>query len=284
MGGRGTDIGASDLQSLLSTPENAPDEFKRGGELDNIMMTMAVDKAKFGTTGEAQSVVNDFLDFVATNPEDAQRQLTRMFEGDITIGEDGLVTGGGQLKDVDLSKLEGKGFNRGLVRLLDDGGDQAAAAARDALGAISRTMARGDYTPPNIHDIFEKDPEKLLGLLTDRYGEGTATMENVQNILSGNTFKIIPEDWIDSFQPEGRMELLSLIHGGTSFAVAQQQPSLGQSIGSFASSALLGTIASGGNPIAGIFNGLSSFGQNDNPPATGTGGNGARGVSNTGAF
>jgi len=275
MGGRGTDIGASDLQALLSTPENAPDEFKRGGELDNIMMTMAVDKAKFGSTGEAQSVVNDFLDFVATNPEDAQRQLTRMFESDLTVGEDGAVTGGGQLKDVDLSKLEGKGFNRGLVRLLDNGGDQAAAAARDALGAIARTMARGDYAPPSIHDM---DEGKLLELLTDRYGAGTATIENVQNILSGNTFKIIPEDWIDSFQPEGRMELLSLIHGGASFNVAQQQPSLGQSIGSFASNALMGTIASGGDPVAGIFSGL--FGPKDNPPTTLTAQGG--GVRNTG--
>ena len=70
----------------------------------------------------------------------------------------------------------------------------------------------------------------------------------------------MPDNWIESFDPVDRAEILSLIHGGTSFQIAQQQPSLGQTIGGFAGAAASGYLGteSGGRFVDRAFKELFS--------------------------
>jgi hypothetical protein len=66
----------------------------------------------------------------------------------------------------------------------------------------------------------------------------------------GEPIRVVPENWIEAFDPVDRAEILSLIHGGTSFQIAQQQPSLGQTIGGFAGAAAAGYIGSNAGAAA----------------------------------
>ena len=79
-----------------------------------------------------------------------------------------------------------------------------------------------------------------------------------QRIKEGLVVRIVPDDWISHIEdPHMRAEILSLIHGGTSFQIAAQEPSLGETIGQFAG-AIGGSFAGGAG--AAIFSGLFGSG------------------------
>tara|TARA_R110000765_G_scaffold204474_1_gene309442 strand:- start:1141 stop:1443 length:303 start_codon:yes stop_codon:yes gene_type:complete len=84
--------------------------------------------------------------------------------------------------------------------------------------------------------------------------------EAATNLVGGGTMRLPPRDWLANMEPELRMEVLSLMHGGTTFAIAQKSPSLGETIGQFAGVAA-GQFAGGAG--AALFDGL--FGQKKDP-------------------
>ena len=85
------------------------------------------------------------------------------------------------------------------------------------------------------------------------YGKEIDDVE-AQNIMDGDLVRVVPDDWIASIpDPLMRQEILSLIHGGTSFQVAAKEPSLSETIGGFAG-AMAGQFAGGAG--AGLFSGL----------------------------
>jgi len=83
------------------------------------------------------------------------------------------------------------------------------------------------------------------------YGKEIDDIE-AQNIMDGDLVRVVPDDWISSIpDPFMRNEILSLIHGGTSFQVAAKEPSLGETVGGFAG-VIAGQFAGGAG--AGLFN------------------------------
>ena len=77
-----------------------------------------------------------------------------------------------------------------------------------------------DWIAQQLEDRYDITPEEAA--------------EHAVSIKDGESMMLSPTDWLGSMEPELRMEMLSLMHGGTTFAIAQKEPSLGETIGGFA--------------------------------------------------
>jgi len=89
------------------------------------------------------------------------------------------------------------------------------------------------YEQPDTSAL--EDPAKIAQILEDRYDiTPDKAAEHAQSIFDGESMMLPPTDWLGSMDPVLRQEVLSLIHGGTTFGIAQQEPSLGETIGGFA--------------------------------------------------
>ena len=127
------------------------------------------------------------------------------------------------------------------------------------------------------------DAASIQGMLMDSYD---ITEEDAQKyaegMLKGENFKIPPKDWIATMDPFMRQEVLSLIHGGTSFGIAQKEPSMAQSLGGLAGAGLTAVMGAGAPGLGGAVTGLGGklfdnlFG--DRGPSTGGAGIGLSGL------
>jgi hypothetical protein len=188
-----------------------------------------------------------------------------------------------------ISKMDNMTSNR-LVQLQNQGIPNAISMAfhdkgntfRQFIDAFNQDIGSFGYTGINQDKITD---ESIKNTLRNNYEFEEKDIDKyVQSIRDGENIKIPPKDWIVTMDPHLRQEVLSLIHGGSSFAIAQKEPSLSQSLGGIAGAGLTAFIGAGAPGLGGaaaaiggsLFDGL--FGGDK-----GGGGGGAR-LRNTGAF
>ena len=111
------------------------------------------------------------------------------------------------------------------------------------------------------------DAASIQGMLQDAYDITPEDAEKyAAGMLKGENFKIPPKDWIATMDPFLRQEVLSLIHGGTSFGIAQKEPSIAPGLGGAAA----GAVGLGGKLFDNLFG--------DRGPSTGGAGIGLSGL------
>jgi hypothetical protein len=260
MGGRGSEITLRDLIDTAPIPDDLPDDFKsvEGKPLFDKMSATIFGRNKFkgGDAKEGQDVLNGVMNFIAKDPIQAMDQLERMFmhSGDNeTAGPENRQNISGTnipaIQNVDQAKLESKGFNRAIARAFDNGGKDTSLALVEIINMIQSTSDETGYRGINIGAMDDKE---ILEMMNGRYGdqETPISLDQINRMRLGEPIRVVPENWIESFNPVDRAEILSLIHGGTSFQIAQQQPSLGQTIGGFAGAAAAGYIGSNAGAAA----------------------------------
>jgi hypothetical protein len=259
MAGSGTNVNMGTIKSLLPPPaeEDIPEQFRPDGSVSQTVSSLVNGRTKFETQAEKDAITNGVQNFIRTNPNEAYDQIRRMFDGNFDDEGNPITSASGRngtflLKNVDQDKLIRQGFNESLVRALDDGGPTTSAIAKTLYKDILSTVKSTDYRGA----VIPESNEELASLINDRYGEGSVKVGDVARMRNGEDIRVVPENWIEAFDPIDRAEILSLIHGGTSFQIAQQQPSLGQTIGGFAGAAAGGFLStgSGAGAAQGIFN------------------------------
>jgi hypothetical protein len=189
------------------------------------------------TTAEKVALKNGITDMYVRDPEGAMRTLWEISEKD-------------SLSDSELAQYEEQGVPAAVAQMYVNTGVNARVNLghlndylRDTLEYTGPTQ--GPVTDDQIRTVLENEYE--MRDMTDEQWRQT-----IRDVREGTQVKVPPKDWINNVQPpELRMELLSLLHGGTSFAIASKEPSVMDAVGGFAGQIIgtgLGTWASAGFP------------------------------------
>ena len=155
-----------------------------------------------------------------------------------------------KISRTDLEAYEKQGVPRRVALMLYDTG----STTRTLLRQIKENAfdAHG-YTGPQPGELSD---DHIRTVLEAEYDMTNASDEKwrqtIRDIRNGNTVKVPPKDWLSSIEdPHQRMELLSLLHGGTSFQIAAREPSTMEVVGGFAGQLLgtaIGAAAGGSDP------------------------------------
>lgn len=173
-----------------------------------------------------------------------------------------------------ISRMDNMTSNR-LVQLQNQGIPNAISMAfydkgntfRQFIDAFNQDIGSFGYTGINQDKITD---ESIKNTLRNNYEFEEKDIDKyVRSIRNGENVKIPPKDWIVTMDPHLRQEVLSLIHGGSSFAIAQKEPSLAQSLGGIAGAGLTAFMGAGAPGLGGaaaaiggkLFDGL--FGSNE---------------------
>ena len=165
----------------------------------------------------------------------------------------------------------GSGKGREQVPVTDEDGKFLRNEMRNVSSRYNIEQIRESFLADDSWRTYEEtaspsattleSPEKVAGMLEEFYDmTPEEAAEAATNLVGGGTMRLPPRDWLANMEPELRMEVLSLMHGGTTFAIAQKSPSLGETIGQFAGMAA-GQFAGGAG--AALFDGL--FGEKKDP-------------------
>lgn len=235
MGGRGTAITKSDLSDLVDV--NPPPDVVKviGAQVDTLLNT---DKFKGRSEAQKATVRAQVKESLTRDPQEFVR---------------------------DALTIQGLGDAGDMAGAIEEYGEGMVIAF---FGTGTETLNRLNTVEENLTvngttwrgaDLDSLTPSQVQSAISNRYGEDI-TPEQAQRILDGQEIRVVPDNWIESFDPVDRAEILSLIHGGTSFQIAQQQPSLGQTIGGFAGAAASGYLGteSGGRFVDRAFKELFS--------------------------
>lgn len=233
MGGRGTEVDVNRLMADAAFSVEPPKEFNIAlDSLDQIVNSL--DRAQENPQ-QISAALRGAKDIFKNDPNGALQAMQAINIQDSFTSKDAMI------KD---------GIPEALVTLFHGTG----GATKGALSVMETVIESTGYTGV---DLTTMSPQDVMSAVNSKYGQ-EITAEQAQGILNGESIRIVPENWIEAFDPIDRAELLSLIHGGTSFQIAQQQPSLGQTIGGFAGAAAGAYLSSesGGNMVSGVFDKL----------------------------
>jgi len=229
---------------------------------------------------EMASARAGLMDMLRRDPQGAIAKMQEIQESKKSVGTTNLASRLGVPEPVVALLIDSGGWDNG--NFIRKAGWRDASKKVFAAGAY---MSQSGYEGINLSDTNLMDADSLQGLLQDSYDITPEDAKKyAKGMLQGESFKIPPKDWISTMDPYLRQEVLSLIHGGTSFAIAQKEPSLSQSLGGIAGAGLTAFMGAGAPGLGGaaaaiggsLFDGL--FGGDK-----GGGGGGAR-LRNTGAF
>ena len=114
----------------------------------------------------------------------------------------------------------------------------------DSIKAISRMATAHGEDPDGLWASYKEreqvdlanNPDMIASMLLEDYPDLTAdeAAKHAQSFIAGETIKMSPKNWLANMDPYIRNEMLSLLHGGTSFGIAQKEPSMAQSLGGLA--------------------------------------------------
>ncbi len=189
--------------------------------------------------GGGDSMLREGLtDMFKRDPASAMQTLRSLFN------EDGMTK-------KKLRQYEANGVPTGVVmRMYGNYGGDAWEAVRSIAGGLAQHNYRGpaqqeELTDEQIRTVLENEYE--MRNLTDEQWRQT-----IRDIRDGTQVKVPPKDWLTGIEPaELRMELLSLLHGGTSFAIAAKEPSVWETVGGFAGQIIgagIGAATAGSDP------------------------------------
>ena len=219
------------------------------------------------------------IDMFRRDPQGAAAKMVEIQEASRSKGTAGLVQRLGVPEPVVKLLIDSGGWSGGgLIGTTRRLGD-STKAINDTVGFLGRA----EYTGIDMTQVELTDAASIQGMLMDSYD---ITEEDAQKyaegMLKGENFKIPPKDWIATMDPFMRQEVLSLIHGGTSFGIAQKEPSMAQSLGGLAGAGLTAFMGAGAPGLGGAVTGLGGklfdnlFG--DRGPSTGGAGIGLSGL------
>ena len=236
MGGRGTEVTMSSLSSLFAPRiEDRPEAF---GPMQDAVSAVVDDR--FSTNAEdGKALARGFMNDISGNPTQALAWIDEVFQ---YVGREGTHP---SIRDVSKKSLRKKGVSEGFIELFLGGGNKTAANLENIRNSIMEFNASDEGLNYETQDFSQMPSEEIVQRLNDRYGASEVTLDQVERMKNnGEAITVVPDNWIESFDPIDRAELLSLIHGGTSFEIAQKSPGLLETIGMFAGQA---GIAAAGN-------------------------------------
>ena len=177
-------------------------------------------------TGGGESILREGLtDMFKRDPEGALSSLRAL------ANEDNMT-------EEKLRQYEDSGVPTGVaIRMYGTTWMRNVTDFATSVGGIAKLLNNQGYT--GIRESQELTDQQIRTVLENEYEMRNLTDEQwrqtIRDIRDGTQVKVPPKDWLNSIQPaELRMELLSLLHGGTSFAIAAKEPSVWETVGGFA--------------------------------------------------
>ena len=282
----GQSVSLSNLVNKLPLPEMGAETLERlGNMVDGIIEPYTRDGSRMSGRAvdgpELASARAGILDMFRRDPQGAKAKMIEIQEASKSGGTARLVQKLGVPEPVVKLLIDSGGWSGGGLT----GGTRTLGDSTLAITRAFGFLETSEYTGINMDEAKLTDAASIQGMLQDAYDITPEDAEKyAAGMLKGENFKIPPKDWIATMDPFLRQEVLSLIHGGTSFGIAQKEPSMAQSLGGFAGAGLSAFIGAGAPGLGGAATGLGGKLFDGLFGGGGGGGNGARGLSNTGAF
>ena len=201
-----------------------------------------------GENYRIDSTMDEFMDDFYANPETFLEEVLST-EGRLGTPASGQIFQDDRLMGFDTVQF--RSFAAGRFNITDKTQrKQLHSRIEGIISGIDTAKSTVAFYSDNMRRSLS--PQDIVDRVSTVYGQ-EVTPGQARRILIGDEVKIVPDDWITAIDAPLRMEILSLIHGGTSFQLAAQEPSLGETIGQFAG-AIGGSFAGGAG--AAMFNKL----------------------------
>ena len=304
----GQDVSMSTLRNFLPMPEPGTAEFPQelSDKMDQVskMMVSAYTKDESRLAGKSSNQIAEYeaavRNMMIKDPEGYIDTIEAIMARDGKGNENRISQVWKEFPDV--PKLAIEMF---IQSNRDDSGDPLGISGKTSSlldnpeGLVLAKMRHfsedplwGEYQSPTQSDDSLTTLEGIAGMLELHYDlSPDDALKHANQLRSGGSMRLAPKDWLASMDPYLRQEVLSLLHGGTSFGIAQKEPSMAQSLGGLAGG-LAGAWLSGGAPGgAKIGSAIGSAGQSIFSSMFGGGGGSAGGggyggarLRNTGAY